>query len=66
MPATAPAFTHCELEHPLGISAVEAQCTRVTVPEDPQRPTGRQLQLFVARIPALRTDPTLAAPISVS
>jgi len=53
VPATAPAFTHCELEHPLGISAVEAQCTRVTVPEDPQRPTGRQLQLFVARIPAL-------------
>lgn len=52
-PVAAPAFSHCELEHPLGISAVEAQCTRVTVPEDPQRPAGRQLQLFVARIPAL-------------
>src|SRR5512139_4311090 len=52
-PAAAPAFSRCELEHPLGISAVEAQCTRVSVPEDPQRPGGRQLQLFVARIPAL-------------
>jgi pimeloyl-ACP methyl ester carboxylesterase len=52
-PVAVPAFSHCELEHPLGISAVEAQCTRVTVPEDPQRPAGRQLQLFVARIPAL-------------
>jgi pimeloyl-ACP methyl ester carboxylesterase len=52
-PAAAPAFTRCELEHPLGISAMEAQCTRVTVPEDPQKPVGRQLQLFVARIPAL-------------
>jgi pimeloyl-ACP methyl ester carboxylesterase len=52
-PAAAPAFTHCELEHPLGLSAVEAQCTHVAVPENPLRPTGRQLQLFVARIPAL-------------
>lgn len=52
-PAAAPAFTRCELEHPLGLAAVEAQCTRITVPEDPQRPGGRQLQLFVARIPAL-------------
>jgi pimeloyl-ACP methyl ester carboxylesterase len=52
-PLAAPAFSHCEMEHPLGISAVEAQCTRITVPEDPQRPAGRQLQLFVARIPAL-------------
>lgn len=48
-----PAFSRCELEHPLGLTAVEAQCTRVTVPEDPTRPGGRQLQLFVARIPAL-------------
>jgi pimeloyl-ACP methyl ester carboxylesterase len=52
-PAAAPAFTRCELEHPSGISAVEAQCTRVSVPEDPDRPGGRHLQLFVARIPAL-------------
>jgi pimeloyl-ACP methyl ester carboxylesterase len=52
-PTAAPAFNRCELEHPLGFSAVEAQCTRITVPEDHQRPGGRQLQLFVARIPAL-------------
>lgn len=52
-PVAQPAFTRCELEHPLGVSAVEAQCTRITVPEDPLQPAGRQLQLFVARIPAL-------------
>lgn len=53
-PATAaPSFSRCELEHPLGVAAIEARCTRVTVPEDPARPAGRQLQLFVARIPAL-------------
>lgn len=55
-PAGAPVFTRCELEHPLGLSAVEAQCTHITVPEDPLRPGGRKLQLFVARIPALSRD----------
>lgn len=49
----APAFSPCRLEHPAGLTSVEAQCTRVVVPEDPSRPQGRKIQLFVARIPAL-------------
>ena len=32
---------------------MEAQCGRVTVPENPAQPAGRKLQIFVARIPAL-------------
>ena len=50
---TGPAFTACQLEHPQGILAVAADCTTVTVPEDYANPTGRQLELFVARVPAL-------------
>jgi pimeloyl-ACP methyl ester carboxylesterase len=49
----APRFTPCRLEHPSGITSVEARCGHVTVPENPAQPTGRQLQIFVARIPAL-------------
>jgi len=53
-PATAaPVFKPCRLDHPAGLTSVEAQCTQVVVPEDPAAPGGRQLTLFVARIPAL-------------
>lgn len=48
-----PRFTPCRLQHPSGITSVEAQCGHVTVPENPAQPAGRQLQIFVARIPAL-------------
>jgi pimeloyl-ACP methyl ester carboxylesterase len=51
--SAAPVFTRCQLEHPTGLTAVEALCTHVVVPEDPGKPGGRQLRLFVARIPAL-------------
>lgn len=51
--ASAPTFAPCRLEHPAGLTSVEAQCTRITVPENPAQPRGRQIQLFVARIPAL-------------
>jgi pimeloyl-ACP methyl ester carboxylesterase len=51
----------CRLTHPSQLVSVEAQCGRLTVPEDPAAPGGRQLQLFVARIPAVsehgRPDP---------
>jgi pimeloyl-ACP methyl ester carboxylesterase len=43
----------CRLEHPLGITSLEAQCGRLKVPENRGAPGGRQLELFVARIPAL-------------
>jgi pimeloyl-ACP methyl ester carboxylesterase len=54
-------LTPCRLTHPSQLVSVEAQCGRLTVPEDPAAPAGRQLQLFVARIPAVnehgRPDP---------
>ena len=63
--AAAPAATlkliPCRLTHPSQLVSVEAQCGRLTVPEDPAAPGGRQLRLFVARIPAVnehgRPDP---------
>src|SRR5690348_11066330 len=51
--ATGPVFSPCQLEHPQGILTVAADCTTVTVPEDYANPTGRQIELFVARVPAL-------------
>ncbi len=54
-------FAPCRLEHPTHLVAVEAQCGRLAVPENPANPEGRQLELFVARVPAInlrkRPDP---------
>ncbi|MGH8261421.1 MAG: alpha/beta fold hydrolase, partial [Steroidobacteraceae bacterium] len=54
-------FAPCTLTHPTHIVAVEAQCGRLAVPENPAAPRGRQIELFVARIPAVslrkRPDP---------
>ena len=33
--------------------AVSAECGTFKVPEDPQQPKGRQIELFVARVPAI-------------
>ncbi len=43
----------CRLEHPTHLIAVEAECTRLAVPENPAAPTGRQIELYVARVPAI-------------
>jgi pimeloyl-ACP methyl ester carboxylesterase len=43
----------CRLEHPSGLASLEAECGHVAVPENRGASSGRQLQLFVARIPAL-------------
>lgn len=51
--AAGPAFSACQLEHPQGILAVAADCTRISVPEDYAHPAGRKIELFVARVPAL-------------
>ena len=40
-----------------GSSKVLARCATLTVPADPQRPDGEQLELAVARIPALAATP---------
>lgn len=47
------ALAECRLEHPLGIAAVPAECGRLTVPENRAAAAGRQIELFVARVPAL-------------
>jgi pimeloyl-ACP methyl ester carboxylesterase len=51
----------CRLEHPSHLIAVEADCGRLAVAENPAAPQGRQIELFVARVPAIslrkRPDP---------
>ena len=43
----------CRLEHPARMLALSAECTRITVPENPDDPKGRTIDLFVARVPAI-------------
>ncbi len=53
-PAAAPlALSPCRLEHPSGLASLEAECGHLAVPETRAAAGGRQLQLFVARIPSL-------------
>lgn len=53
----------CRIEHPAGLAAVSAECGTLRVPEDPAAPEGkgRQIELYVARVPAIsrrkRPDP---------
>jgi len=51
----APALTlaACELEHPLRLTVLGAQCGALDVAEDPARPAGRHIALRVARVPAV-------------
>ena len=46
------AFSPCRLEHE-GLGSVAARCGRLSVPENPLEPRGRQISLSVALIPAL-------------
>ena len=43
----------CRLEHPARMLALPAQCGRLSIPEDPSKPDGRRIELFVARVPAI-------------
>ncbi|MDO5288074.1 MAG: alpha/beta fold hydrolase [Pseudomonadota bacterium] len=54
------AFTPCVLTAPMTRQPVEAQCARLPVPENPQAPTGRQIALKIAWLPA--DNETAAAP----
>jgi len=55
------ALEPCRLEPPGRFASVAAECGRLSVPENRALPQGRQLQLFVARVPAVsrrkRPDP---------
>jgi pimeloyl-ACP methyl ester carboxylesterase len=57
-PAVAPAagalaLTPCELEHPLRLTVVAAECGVLKVAENPAEPHGRQIGLRVARVLAI-------------
>ena len=56
-----PKLAPCELEHPLHLATLPAQCLQLAVAENPQHPAGRQISLHVALVPAVnrdkRTDP---------
>lgn len=47
------ALKPCRLEHPARMLAVPAECGTVMVPENPESPAGRKIELFVARVPAI-------------
>lgn len=46
-------FSPCVISHPTYVVSVEAECGRLAVPENPAVPAGRQIELYVARIPAV-------------
>jgi pimeloyl-ACP methyl ester carboxylesterase len=43
----------CQLEHPQRLTVVAADCGELIVPENPSQPTGRQIHLAFARVPAI-------------
>lgn len=60
-PAPRLRLTPCELEHPLRLTVIAAECGVLNVAENPQDPHGRQIPLKITRIPAIsrrkRPDP---------
>src|SRR5690349_9566383 len=52
-PAPTLALKPCRLEHPARMLALTAECGSFTVPENPEKPDGRKIDLFVARVPAI-------------
>lgn len=58
LPASLP-FTPCQLHDLAGIAVYSADCTDLSVPENPANPGGRQIRLRVAKVPAInrRKDP---------
>ncbi|MBV8306674.1 MAG: alpha/beta fold hydrolase [Gammaproteobacteria bacterium] len=54
-PAPAPTLTltPCEIEHPLRLTVIAAECGVLRVPENPGAPGGRQIGLRIARIEAI-------------
>ncbi|HKZ73537.1 MAG TPA: alpha/beta hydrolase [Steroidobacteraceae bacterium] len=47
------ALTPCRVEHPLKLTAIAAECGTLSVAENPARPGGRRIALYVARVPAI-------------
>src|SRR5690349_20606555 len=53
----------CRLEHPARMLAVPAECGNLTVPENYAAPAGRQIELFVARVPAISLNNKAPDPL---
>jgi pimeloyl-ACP methyl ester carboxylesterase len=51
--AAALTLTPCELEHPLRLLVLPAECGVLNVPENPDEPRGRQIGLHIARVAAI-------------
>ncbi len=47
------ALIPCTLEHPAHLITVAAECGSLSVPENPDKPAGRQISLRVARVAAI-------------
>lgn len=56
-------FRPCSLPALRGGSAIDAQCTRFEVPEDPARPDGRQVSLNIAWLPATQEADATDDPV---
>lgn len=54
----------CRLQSEITSSGIAARCAWLSVPEDREQPTGKQVRLHVAVIPALRLEPA-ADPLFV-
>jgi pimeloyl-ACP methyl ester carboxylesterase len=52
-PPASLALKPCRLEHPARTHVLPAECARIAVPENPDAPNGRKIELFVARVPAI-------------
>jgi pimeloyl-ACP methyl ester carboxylesterase len=52
-PGAALSFKPCQIQDLAGIAVYSAECTDLAVPENPAQPQGRQIQLRVARVPAI-------------
>ncbi|MBV8876286.1 MAG: alpha/beta fold hydrolase [Gammaproteobacteria bacterium] len=51
--AAALTLTPCQIEHPLRLSVLAAECGVLQVPENPAAPEGRQIGLRIARVAAI-------------
>jgi pimeloyl-ACP methyl ester carboxylesterase len=49
-------FSPCQIQDLQGISVYSAECTDFAVPENPAKPDGRTIKLWVARVPAVNRE----------
>jgi pimeloyl-ACP methyl ester carboxylesterase len=52
-PAAMPRLEPCRIADIQGLVSVEARCGRLAVPENPDEPTGRRIELALAVVPAI-------------